>query len=133
MAITVNLQSGVPIEDQLCAQLREQIVTGRLSDGQPLPSTRQLGADLAVHFNTVARAYRRLQIEGLLVVAHGRGVFVKASPARAPRPSRDAHHELKRRLRQIFVEARLGGFTRAQAGALVQREIEDVFQEETRR
>jgi GntR family transcriptional regulator len=130
MAITVDAGSGTSLEEQLCSQLREHIVTGKLAEGASLPSIRQLATDLAIHFNTVARAYRRLEIEGLLVIAHGRGVFVKRATARPAKPSRETKQELAQRLRQILVDARLTGLTAAQTEAFVLKEVAAFFEKE---
>ena len=127
--ITVDLQSSVPLEDQIRNELRELIATGALSEGDTLPSVRQLAADLAVHFNTVARAYRRLQDEGLLVIGRGRGVFVKAI---ATRPARSTRQNIVTSLRQVLVDARLTGLTDVQTRELVLRELDHFTRKEPR-
>jgi DNA-binding transcriptional regulator YhcF (GntR family) len=130
MILTVELQSSISLDDQIRNQLREMIAVGVLAEGQALPSVRQLASDLAVHFNTVARAYRRLQDEGLLVIGHGRGVFVKAVPRRVRVPAREARESLGGRLRQIFVDARLIGLTPVQTRDLVLGELEQFTRKE---
>ena len=131
MLIRVDLQSRTPLEDQLRAQIRELIALGKLVEGQSLPSTRQLAADLAVHFNTVARAYRRLEEEGLLVIGRGRGVFVKAVPSR-PQSVRATREALSSRLRQIFVDARLIGLSEAQTHEYLLDELQQFARKEKR-
>jgi DNA-binding transcriptional regulator YhcF (GntR family) len=131
MLIGVDLQSSTPLDDQIRAQIRELIALGRLSEGQLLPSTRQLAADLGIHFNTVARAYRRLEDEGLLAIAQGRGVFVKALPSRPP-SVRAARGALSARLRQIFVDARLIGWSAAQTHDFILGELERFARKERR-
>ena len=64
--ITVDLDLPVPIEEQLCRQLRAVIARGDVRPGDPLPSVRQLADELGIHWNTVARAYRRLENGRLL-------------------------------------------------------------------
>lgn len=124
MDITVDLQSPLSLDEQIRRQLRELVAVGALVEGQALPSVRQLAADLEVHFNTVARAYRRLQDEGLLVIGRGRGVFVKALPSRVPRPTRETREELQGRFRRILVDARLLGLSAVQTHELVLRELD---------
>ena len=114
------------------AQIRELIAVGKLTEGQILPSTRQLAADLAIHFNTVARAYRGLEGEGLLVIGQGRGVFVKALPSRPKLSTRETREALSSRLRQIFVEARLIGLSAVQTHDLVLGELEQFARKEKR-
>lgn len=78
--IQIDTESSVPLEEQIVSEIRHAIARGEVAANAALPSARQLGADLDVHWNTVARAYRRLQTEGLVSVGRGRGVFVRALP-----------------------------------------------------
>jgi GntR family transcriptional regulator len=75
-----------------------------------LPTVRQLAADLRINFNTVARAYRLLEEEGLISVQHGRGTFVlaPASPQAEASLKRDT---LRLLARQLAAQAREMGFT----------------------
>lgn len=132
MMIRIDLQSATPLEDQIRAQIRELIAVGKLVKGQCLPSSRQLAADLAIHFNTVARAYRRLQDDGLLVIGQGRGVFVKAVPSRPTLSARETREALSSRLRQIFVDARLIGLSAMQRHDFVVDELEQFARKEQR-
>jgi DNA-binding transcriptional regulator YhcF (GntR family) len=75
--LRIDMSSPVPIEEQLAAGLRQALAQGKLAPDQELPSVRQVAADLGIHWNTVARAYRRLADEGLLIVRRGRGVVVR--------------------------------------------------------
>lgn len=131
--ITIDLRSSVPLEDQIRGQIRELIALGKLAEGESLPSTRQLAADLAIHFNTVARAYRRLETEGLLVIGRGRGVFVKSAPSRPKKAPRATREALSRRLRQILVDAHLIGMTATQTEQFVRAELDDFVTREKKR
>ena len=133
MRISIDLQSPTALEDQLRTQIRELIATGGLTEGQALPSIRQLAGDLAIHFNTVARAYRRLQDEGLLAIGRGRGVFVKSAPARPSKSLRQLRDELSGRVRQILVDARLMGLSATQMRDLVVSELDDFVRTERKR
>lgn len=124
MQITADLHSSVSLDEQIRGQLRELIATGVLKEGQALPSVRQLAADLEVHFNTVARAYRRLEDEGLLSIGQGRGVFVKPVPSRPTQPVRQARESVAGRLRQVLVDARLLGLSAIQTREVVLEELE---------
>jgi len=108
--IRIDLDSPVPLEEQLRSALREAIARGEVEPGQELPSSRQLGGDLGIHWNTVARAYRRLRDEGLLVIGRGRGVYVRSrDEADAEAPELRARVEEK--LRDAVTEAKLGGWS----------------------
>jgi GntR family transcriptional regulator len=76
MAFHVSTSSRLPIYQQLVQQIREAIARGELQPEQVLPSVRQLAGDLIINPNTVARAYRELERDGLLVSRPGRGIFV---------------------------------------------------------
>lgn len=67
---------------QLMEQVKHAINSGVLRDGDRLPTIRKVAEDLVVNPNTVARAYRELEHEGLLETRHGSGVFVTASTAK---------------------------------------------------
>jgi len=68
--------SGVPFYRQIIDQVLAAIATGGLGVGDQLPTVRQLAVDLAVNFNTVARAYKELEIRGVVTTQQGTGTFV---------------------------------------------------------
>jgi DNA-binding transcriptional regulator YhcF (GntR family) len=74
-----------------------------------LPPVRQLAADLGVHFNTVAEAYRLLAEEGWLQLRRGRGAAVV--DRKTPRANAAAMDGFSRRLRELVAEVRAGGVT----------------------
>jgi GntR family transcriptional regulator len=83
--------SGVPVYLQLMEQLRHAVETGALREGDQLPTIRKVAGDLVVNPNTVARAYRELEHEGILELRHGTGAFVKESAGGRARVLRNAH------------------------------------------
>lgn len=76
--IRIDLSSPTPAYEQIAGSLRSLLVAGELPPGTGLPPVRQLAIDLAVHFNTVAQAYRILAEEGWLDLRQGRGATVVA-------------------------------------------------------
>ena len=76
MEIEVEFQSGIPLYEQIVQQLQALIEKGVLAPGNQLPTTRELAVKLGINFNTVARAYRLLDQEGLISTQPGRGTFV---------------------------------------------------------
>ena len=76
MQIEIDLTSKIPIYVQIIDQIKHMIATGALRPDDQLPTVRQLAADLRVNFNTIARAYRMLDEEGLISTQHGRGTFI---------------------------------------------------------
>ena len=71
-----NPSSGVPIYLQLMEQVKHAIETGALKPGEQLPSIRPLAEELVVNPNTVAKAYRELEHEGVIELRQGAGAFV---------------------------------------------------------
>lgn len=76
MQIEIDLTSKVPIYVQIIDQIKHMIATGVLQPEDQLPTVRQLATDLRVNFNTIARAYRMLDNEGLISTQHGRGTYI---------------------------------------------------------
>jgi len=105
----LDLHSGVPVYRQLIDQVRSGMALGSLAAGDQLPTVRQMAVDLAINPNTVLRAYRELELSGLLETHQGSGTFV----ARKKLERKDAERE--RQLTQLANEfaARAGaaGFT----------------------
>ncbi len=73
----VDETSDLPIWAQLRNRMTYLIKTGRLSAGEQLPSVRSLAADAKINYNTVTKAYRDLELSGLIVSVRGRGMFVQ--------------------------------------------------------
>lgn len=76
MVLKLNPASGVPIYLQLMEQIKYAIETGAVRLGEQLPGIRRLAEDLVMNPNTVAKAYRELEHEGVIELRHGSGAFV---------------------------------------------------------
>ncbi|MHC4731043.1 MAG: GntR family transcriptional regulator [Planctomycetota bacterium] len=118
--LTVDPHSPIPLGEQVRRGLRRAIAEGELSPDDPLPSVRQLAADLGVNLNTVARAYRELEREGLVVTARGRGTVVAARRTHARLPRDD----LRLRVRDLLADAKLAGYRKEEMRRLVVAEVE---------
>ena len=79
MLFRTNPSSGVPIYLQLMEQVKHAIETGALRAGDQLPGIRPLAEELVINPNTVAKAYRELEHEGIIELRHGAGAFVSAT------------------------------------------------------
>jgi len=79
MIFRLNPSTGLPIYLQLMEQIRHAIETGALKAGDQLPTIRKMAEDLVMNPNTVVRAYRELQHEGIIELKHGSGAFVSES------------------------------------------------------
>jgi GntR family transcriptional regulator len=106
LGYAIDLKSGVPFYRQIIEQIKFAIGRGDLKPGDRLPTVRQLAVDLSINPNTVIRAYRELEIEGVLDTQQGSGTFVGER-----RPEIDAL-ERRRMLDQILTEllARASGY-----------------------
>src|SRR5438128_2029775 len=78
MLLRPNPSLGVPIYLQLMEQVKHAIETGALRAGDQLPGIRPLAEELVINPNTVAKAYRELEHEGVIELRHGAGAFVSA-------------------------------------------------------
>jgi len=76
MLLRPNPSSGVPIYLQLMEQVKHGIETGALRPGEQLPGIRPLAEELVINPNTVAKAYRELEHEGIIELRQGTGAFV---------------------------------------------------------
>jgi len=74
---TVDPRSGVPIYLQLIDQVKRGVALGTLASGEQLPTVKALAIELTVNPNTVARAYRDLERDGVIETSPGRGSFVR--------------------------------------------------------
>ena len=90
MIFRLNASSGVPLYLQLMEQIRHGIETGALKAGDQLPTIRKLAEDLVMNPNTVVRAYRELEHEGIIELRHGSGAFVSDSVGGQTRVTRKA-------------------------------------------
>jgi GntR family transcriptional regulator len=101
----LDLQSGVPVYRQLIDQVMGGIAAGTLAGGRQLPTVRQVAVDLSINPNTVVRAYRELEIRGVLETQQGTGTFIRHQKVK--------RHEVERERR---LDQLLGEFV-ARAGA----------------
>jgi GntR family transcriptional regulator len=98
MFVRIQRGSPTPISRQIDAQIRAQILAGKLRPGDQLPSVRQLASELSVNVNTVFRVYGRLSADGLIDLRHGNGTFV------TKRPKSAVDSQLGRRRREFSQE-----------------------------
>ena len=78
MDLLIDNKSGVPIYEQIYAQLKGQIISGALREDELLPSIRNLAKDLRISVITTKRAYEELEREGFIYTVAGKGCYVAA-------------------------------------------------------
>jgi GntR family transcriptional regulator len=106
ISFRVDGRSGVPPYLQLVQQVRQALRMGVLDVGDQLPTVREVVAEVAVNPNTVLKAYRDLEREGLVEARAGQGTFVLQRPT-GPPPT--THSRLGRSLARWVREARAAG------------------------
>jgi len=104
MQVRISDRDGVPVYVQLVSQIKYLVSSGRLTPGEQLPPVRKLAEQLVVNPNTVARAYRELESEGVVTCRRGAGVFV--ADGVSPLARREQNRILAERVDVLVTEAR---------------------------
>lgn len=108
--MTVGKQHEKPVYVRLRETIADAILTGRYSDGDPLPSVRALAAEQQANPLTVAKAYQGFQDEGLIVVKRGVGMFVapgarsRLSDSERSRFLKEEWPEIRARMRRLGID-----------------------------
>ena len=130
--LVLRLDAPEPLVDQIVTGLRGAIARGELVPGDALPTVRQLAADLGINLNTVARAYRTLEADGLVTAVRGRGSVVAAARSSQRVPIAGLRARLRAKLAAVLADARLAGLDRGAAERLVNDELERLWSEDKR-
>ena len=101
MTLRLSPGSGVPLYLQLIEQVKHAIETEAIRVGEQLPSVRQMAEELLINPNTVARAYRELEHEGIIELRHGLGAFIRESIVPRAKLMQKAHSVAKTALDQL--------------------------------
>lgn len=108
MFFTIDPDNGLAIYDQIVRQVKFAVASGGLQPGQRVPSLQELATELALNPNTVARAYRELQAEGILDMV--RGIGLEVSPKAVKKCQQERDTLIRERLRSVLAEARQSQF-----------------------
>jgi GntR family transcriptional regulator len=117
MLFRLDPANGLALYEQIVRQLKFAVASGALAPGQMIPSVRELAQRLAVNPNTVARAYRDLQADGILEALRGEGLRVAARAAKKCRDDRRAL--LAERLGTVLRECQQSGLSTAEIRTLI--------------
>ena len=124
IAFRIDRRSGTAVYAQLGEQVRQAVRTGRLVEGDRLPTAREVAERHGVNPNTVLRAYRDLEVMGVVEVRQGAGTFVSAAP-----PPADVTRQLREELTGWAARARAAGLDLGTARALADDAVTDAFEE----
>ena len=109
MNFRIDLKTGVPVYRQIMDQVHGARASGAIGPGDRLPAVRQLAVDLSVNPNTVARAYRELEVTGTLKTRQGTGTFL--TDTKIERSSAERERRLDQLAREFVARAGREGFT----------------------
>jgi GntR family transcriptional regulator len=121
MFFRIESANGLAIYEQIVRQVKFAVAGDALQAGDMVPSVRELSRDLAVNPNTVARAYRELQVEGILAPVRGTGLEITAHAAKHCAGERVAL--IRERLRSVLLEARRSRLDLEEIRSLVDEEV----------
>lgn len=110
MLASIDINSSVAVYVQIENHVQFAIASGRLTPGDQLPSVRELSERLGVNPNTVAKAYRDLEVMGLLYTRRGMGVFVNRGIETKCRE--DCRKRIVQRMHEVIAEAKASGMSR---------------------
>ena len=123
MNIELDFRSKEPIFTQIAEQVRAMIASNELHVGDQLPPVRQLANRLRVNFNTVARAYRVLDQDGILSTQHGRGTYIWRKPSPQDLAASN-QHSLERLTKRFLDQTKNQGYTPAEVNRAIQEAFE---------
>ena len=124
MRIRVSASEGVPLYKQIVNQIKYLVASGGLETGEQLPPVRKLAEEVLINPNTVARAYRELETEGVVSSRRGAGVFV--ADGVSPLARREQNRILHERIDLLLTESRQLGVEIETLIKLVRRRNQDL-------
>jgi len=122
MPIVVEVNAPEPVYEQIVRQIHTGVNAGRLAPGTALPTVRQLAGDLSINRNTVARAYKMLEDQGVIQTAGRKGTFVRPDASKQVARLKSTHAQ--RAMRRVI--------ERLMGDGLRRDEITEVFKQALR-
>lgn len=110
----VEYNSGIPVYRQIINQASAAVAAGTFKTGDQLPTIRALSERLNVNPNTVAKAYRELELKGIIVSERGSGSFVQSRPPTRTAGAKEKKATLKNLYHRLLAEAASSGLTESE-------------------
>lgn len=123
MWFDVNPRSSTPIYLQLVQGIKEAIARGVLISGDRLPTVRELASEIRINPNTIAKAYSRLEQEGVIETMRSRGTFVAAGSSFVNLEQR--YQKLTEHMQAMLVEAYHMGISQAELEQFIKEQLRD--------
>lgn len=120
LPLSIEYHSGIPVYRQIINAITSAVANGEITKGDPLPTIRNLAEELEINPNTVAKAYRELELVGVVVSAGRNGTVVTGHRRTLPLPSR-AEKEIK--LKEIYSRA----VAEARAHGISEKDVARMF------
>jgi GntR family transcriptional regulator len=127
MFFQIDPHNGLAIYDQIVRQIKFAVAGGVLKSGEMIQSVRELARELAINPNTIARAYRQLQADGVLEPVRGTGLEVATGAAERCRSER--LKLIRARVRQVLIEAKQSRLEPQALRDLIEKEMRAVEKE----
>ncbi|MEC2070558.1 GntR family transcriptional regulator [Alkalihalophilus marmarensis] len=122
MLITINPKSQKPLYEQIVQQIKELVAKGILEEEEQLPSVRDLAAQIVMNPNTVSKAYKELERQGVIVTIRGKGTFVAEQSLREVDPKE--RQKIQEQLRQLVIEANYANVGKSEMIKWIENEFE---------
>ncbi|WP_088102443.1 GntR family transcriptional regulator [Halalkalibacter urbisdiaboli] len=110
MFITIQAKSQLPLYEQVVQQVKELVAKGILKEGEQLPSVRELAGQIVLNPNTVSKAYKELERQGVIMTLRGKGTFIAESSNRLVDPGK--RDLIKEQLLRLVIEANYASITK---------------------
>ena len=127
MFLSIDPADPLPIYDQIVRQVKFAVANGAVKPGKLLPSVRELAKQLRLNHNTVARAYRELQAQNIVLPIRGTGLEVTPQALRGCRDSR--LKLIRQRLRSALKEAQRSQLDLSELRELIEEELNRTYPE----
>lgn len=117
MLANIDIYSSVPVYEQIENHVQFAVAAGELKTGDQLPTVRELAERLGVNPNTVAKAYRDLEVMGLISGRRGMGYFINSGVQAKFR--QECHSRIIERLHEVVSEAKAAGMNKKDVSSIV--------------
>ncbi len=124
MFIQIEPKSTTPLYEQVVEQIKEQIAKGIVEEGEQLPSVRELATHIVINPNTVSKAYKELERNGVIITVRGKGTFVAPQDERFFDPR--VKEKVKEQLKRLVIEATYARITKEMMIAWIEEEFQQI-------